>query len=182
MQAVWPSCSIDRSSSVSWTLQHPQPSRCIIDHLDPRRASLVLENLSEEHKVVSIQRLAECAVSPEIAQEVMASHSASPSGEHGRYSSPRAAQVQGGRRSSTACSMPSSRGRRCSEPWRKAHPELVLDIRDLMFTLKMITVPPARPSARSFPSGRRHGVGAAPGQSGPARAGLRGDQLPSRRC
>ena len=43
----------------------------MLAHLDPSRASLVLDNLSEEHKVVSIQRLAEMRqFSPEMAQKV----------------------------------------------------------------------------------------------------------------
>ncbi len=43
----------------------------VMAHLDPRRASMVLDNLNEEHKVVSIQRLAEMRqFSPEMAQKV----------------------------------------------------------------------------------------------------------------
>ena len=43
----------------------------VLAHLDPKRASQVLSNLSEEHKVVSIQRLAEMRqFSPEMAQKV----------------------------------------------------------------------------------------------------------------
>ena len=39
--------------------EHPQTIALVLAHLDPRRASMVLDSLSEEHKVVSIQRLAE---------------------------------------------------------------------------------------------------------------------------
>ena len=51
--------------------EHPQTIALVLAHLDPRRASQVLDNLSEEHKVVSIQRLAEMRqFSPEMAQKV----------------------------------------------------------------------------------------------------------------
>lgn len=39
--------------------EHPQTIALVLAHLDPKRASQVLSNLSEEHKVISIQRLAE---------------------------------------------------------------------------------------------------------------------------
>src|ERR1019366_4579683 len=51
--------------------EHPQTIALVLAHLDPRRASMVLDSLSEEHKVVSIQRLAEMRqFSPEMAQKV----------------------------------------------------------------------------------------------------------------
>ena len=51
--------------------EHPQTIALVLAHLDPRRASMVLDNLSEDHKVVSIQRLAEMRqFSPEMAQKV----------------------------------------------------------------------------------------------------------------
>ena len=51
--------------------EHPQTIALVLAHLDPRRASMVLDNLSEEHKVISIQRLAEMRqFSPEMAQKV----------------------------------------------------------------------------------------------------------------
>ncbi len=51
--------------------EHPQTIALVLAHLDPRRASMVLDNLNEEHKVVSIQRLAEMRqFSPEMAQKV----------------------------------------------------------------------------------------------------------------
>jgi flagellar motor switch protein FliG len=51
--------------------EHPQTIALVLAHLDPRRASLVVDNLSEEHKVVSLQRLAEMRqFSPEMAQKV----------------------------------------------------------------------------------------------------------------
>jgi flagellar motor switch protein FliG len=51
--------------------EHPQSIALVLAHLDPRRASQVLDNLSEEHKVISIQRLAEMRqFSPEMAQKV----------------------------------------------------------------------------------------------------------------
>ncbi|MGA2216586.1 MAG: flagellar motor switch protein FliG, partial [Terracidiphilus sp.] len=39
--------------------EHPQTIALVLAHLDPKRAALVLDNLSEGHRVVSIQRLAE---------------------------------------------------------------------------------------------------------------------------
>ena len=51
--------------------EHPQTIALVLAHLDPRRASQVVDNLSEEHKVVSLQRLAEMRqFSPEMAQKV----------------------------------------------------------------------------------------------------------------
>ena len=51
--------------------EHPQTIALVLAHLDPKRASMVLDNLSEEHKVVSVQRLAEMRqFSPEMAQKV----------------------------------------------------------------------------------------------------------------
>src|SRR5579859_5768793 len=51
--------------------EHPQTIALVLAHLDPRRASQVVDNLSEDHKVVSLQRLAEMRqFSPEMAQKV----------------------------------------------------------------------------------------------------------------
>ena len=51
--------------------EHPQTIALVLAHLDPRRASQVLDNLSEDHKVLSVQRLAEMRqFSPEMAQKV----------------------------------------------------------------------------------------------------------------
>ena len=51
--------------------EHPQTIALVLAHLDPRRASTVLDNLSEDHKVVAVQRLAEMRqFSPEMAQKV----------------------------------------------------------------------------------------------------------------
>ncbi|HUY95360.1 MAG TPA: hypothetical protein VMU71_08675, partial [Terracidiphilus sp.] len=51
--------------------EHPQTIALVLAHLDPRRASQVLDSLSEEHKVVSVERLAQMRqFSPEMAQKV----------------------------------------------------------------------------------------------------------------
>jgi flagellar motor switch protein FliG len=51
--------------------EHPQTIALVLAHLDPKRASTVLDSLSEERKVLSIQRLAEMRqFSPEMAQKV----------------------------------------------------------------------------------------------------------------
>jgi flagellar motor switch protein FliG len=78
--------------------EHPQTIALVLAHLDPRRASLVLDNLSEEHKVVSIQRLAEMRqFSPEMAQKV--AHILHRRLEHGRYGSQELLRFQGSGRS-----------------------------------------------------------------------------------
>jgi flagellar motor switch protein FliG len=51
--------------------EHPQTVALVLAHLDPKRASMVLSNLSEEQKVASVRRLAEMRqFSPEMAQKV----------------------------------------------------------------------------------------------------------------
>ncbi len=51
--------------------EHPQTIALVLAHLDPRRASLVLDNLSEERKVAAVRRLAQMRqFSPEMAQKV----------------------------------------------------------------------------------------------------------------
>ena len=51
--------------------EHPQTIALVLAHLDPRKASMVLSSLSEEHRVVAVQRLAEMRqFSPEMAQKV----------------------------------------------------------------------------------------------------------------
>jgi len=51
--------------------EHPQTVALVLAHLDPKRASLVLDSLSEEQKVGVVRRLAEMRqFSPEMAQKV----------------------------------------------------------------------------------------------------------------
>ena len=69
--------------------EHPQTIALVLAHLDPKPGLARADNLSEEHKVVSIQRLAEMRqFSPEMAQKV--AHDPAPAagkcGRHGRQS------------------------------------------------------------------------------------------------
>ncbi|HEX3435912.1 MAG TPA: flagellar motor switch protein FliG [Pseudacidobacterium sp.] len=51
--------------------EHPQTVALVLAHLDPKRASLVLNSLSEDKKVAVVRRLAEMRqFSPEMAQKV----------------------------------------------------------------------------------------------------------------
>ena len=62
-RAIWRSCSgsIPQQLGKFLDTEHPQTVALVLAHLDPRRASMVLDNLSEEHKVVSIRGWRRCA-------------------------------------------------------------------------------------------------------------------------
>ncbi len=122
--------------------EHPQTIALVLAHLDPRRASLVLDNLSEEHKVVSIQRLAEMRqFSPEMAQKVAHSlHRRLESmGDTARksYSGFKAVADLLNR-------LNAEESKHILETIEDNQPELALNIRNLMFTFEdLITVPAA---------------------------------------
>lgn len=122
--------------------EHPQTIALVLAHLDPRRASQVLDNLSEEHKVVSIQRLAEMRqFSPEMAQKVaLILHRRLESmGDTAResYSGFKAVADLLNR-------LNAEESKKILESIEEAQPELALSIRNLMFTFEdLITVPPA---------------------------------------
>jgi len=122
--------------------EHPQTIALVLAHLDPRRASLVLENLSEDHKVVSIRRLAEMRqFSPEMAQKValILHRRLENVGDTKRksYSGFKAVADLLNR-------VNAEESKRILEELEEGQPELALNIRNLMFTFEdLVTVPPA---------------------------------------
>jgi len=122
--------------------EHPQTIALVLAHLDPRRASLVLDNLSEEHKVVSIQRLAEMRqFSPEMAQKVahILHRRLESVGDTARksYSGFKAVADLLNR-------LNADESKHILETIEEGQPELALSIRNLMFTFEdLVTVPPA---------------------------------------
>jgi flagellar motor switch protein FliG len=122
--------------------EHPQTIALVLAHLDPRRASMVLDNLSEEHKVVSIQRLAEMRqFSPEMAQKVahILHRRLENVGDTQRksYSGFKAVADLLNR-------LNAEQSKKILESIEESAPELALSIRNLMFTFEdLVTVPPA---------------------------------------
>jgi len=122
--------------------EHPQTIALVLAHLDPRRASVVLENLSDDHRVVAVQRLAEMRqFSPEMAQKVaLILHRRLESvGDVGRrfYSGSKAVADLLNR-------VNAEEAKKILEAIEESQPELALSIRNLMFTFEdLITVPPA---------------------------------------
>jgi len=130
--------------------EHPQTIELVLAHLDPRRASLVLDNLSEEHKVVSVQRLAEMRqFSPEMAQKVahILHRRLESVGDTGRrsYSGFKAVADLLNR-------VNAEEAKKILEAIEESQPELALSIRNLMFTFEdLVTIPAA--SIREIVSG-----------------------------
>lgn len=130
--------------------EHPQTIALVLAHLDPRRASLVLDNLSEEHKVVSVQRLAEMRqFSPEMAQKVahILHRRLESVGDNGRksYSGFKAVADLLNR-------VNAEEAKKILEAIEESQPELALNIRNLMFTFEdLVTIPSA--SIREIVSG-----------------------------
>jgi flagellar motor switch protein FliG len=122
--------------------EHPQTIALVLAHLDPRRASQVLDNLTEEHKVVSVQRLAEMRqFSPEMAQKVaqILHRRLESMGDTARrsYSGFKAVADLLNR-------LNAEESKRILEVIEDSEPELALNIRNLMFTFEdLITVPAA---------------------------------------
>jgi flagellar motor switch protein FliG len=122
--------------------EHPQTIALVLAHLDPRRASLVLDNMSEEHKVVSIQRLAEMRqFSPEMAQKVahILHRRLESMGDTARksYSGFKAVADLLNR-------LNAEESKHILETIEDSQPELALSIRNLMFTFEdLVTVPAA---------------------------------------
>ena len=121
--------------------EHPQTIALVLAHLDPRRASMVLDNLTEEHKVVSIQRLAEMRqFSPEMAQKVaqILHRRLESVGDTARksYSGYKAVADLLNR-------LNAEEAKKILEAIEEGQPELALSIRNLMFTFEdLVTVPP----------------------------------------
>lgn len=130
--------------------EHPQTIALVLAHLDPRRASLVLDNLSEDHKVVSVQRLAEMRqFSPEMAQKVahILHRRLESVGDNARksYSGFKAVADLLNR-------LNVEEAKKILETIEDGQPELALSIRNLMFTFEdLVTVPAA--SIREIVSG-----------------------------
>ena len=122
--------------------EHPQTIALVLAHLDPRKAAQVLKSLSEEHKVVSIQRLAEMRqFSPEMAQKVahILHRRLENVGDTGRksYSGFKAVADLLNRLNAEV-------SKHILESIEDNQPELALGIRNLMFTFEdLVTVPPA---------------------------------------
>ena len=114
----------------------------MLAHLDPRRASLVLDNLSEERKVVAVRRLAEMRqFSPEMAQKValILHRRLENVGDNKRksYSGFKAVADLLNRQNA-------EEAKHILEVLEESDPELALNIRNLMFTFDdLIAVPPA---------------------------------------
>lgn len=130
--------------------EHPQTIALVLAHLDPRRASQVLDSLSEDHKVVSIQRLAEMRqFSPEMAQKVahILHRRLESVGDTARksYSGFKAVADLLNR-------LNAEEAKKILETIEEGEPELALNIRNLMFTFEdLITVP--APTIREIVSG-----------------------------
>ena len=122
--------------------EHPQTIALVLAHLDPKRASMVLDTLSEEHKVVSIQRLAEMReFSPEMAQKVahILHRRLESMGDTARksYSGFKAVADLLNR-------LNAEESKHILETIENGQPELALSIRNLMFTFEdLVTVPAA---------------------------------------
>jgi len=122
--------------------EHPQTIALVLAHLDPRRASLVLDNLSEEHKVVAVQRLAEMRqFSPEMAQKVahILHRRLESVGDNARrsYSGFKAVADLLNR-------LNAEEAKGILDAIEESNPELALNIRNLMFTFEdLVTVPAA---------------------------------------
>jgi flagellar motor switch protein FliG len=122
--------------------EHPQTIALVLAHLDPKRASMVLDNLTEEHKVLSIQRLAEMRqFSPEMAQKVahILHRRLESMGDTARksYSGFKAVADLLNR-------LNAEESKTILETIEEGEPELALSIRNLMFTFEdLVTVPPA---------------------------------------
>ena len=122
--------------------EHPQTIALVLAHLDPRKASMVLASLSEEHKVVAIQRLAEMRqFSPEMAQKVahILHRRLESVGDAARksYSGFKAVADLLNR-------LNAEEAKSILETIEEGQPELALSIRNLMFTFEdLVTVPAA---------------------------------------
>jgi flagellar motor switch protein FliG len=122
--------------------EHPQTIALVLAHLDPKRASMVLDNLTEEHKVLAIQRLAEMRqFSPEMAQKVahILHRRLESMGDTARKSYSGFKSV-----ADLLNRLNAEESKKILETIEEDQPELALSIRNLMFTFEdLVTVPPA---------------------------------------
>ncbi len=122
--------------------ENPQTVAVVLAHLDARRASLLIESLSEERRVEAVRRLAAMRqFSPEMAQRVaMILHRRLESmGDTGRraYAGFKAVADLLNR-------MESEEAKKILDEIEAADTAMALSIRNLMFTFEdMVTIPPA---------------------------------------
>jgi len=122
--------------------EHPQTIAVVLAHLDARRASILIDSLSEERRVEAIRRLAAMRqFSPEMAQRVaMILHRRLESmGDTGRrsYSGFKAVADLLNR-------MESEQAKKILDEIEAADTAMALSIRNLMFTFEdLVTIPPA---------------------------------------
>lgn len=122
--------------------EHPQTVALVLAHLDPRRASNVLENLDQERRVAAVRRLAAMReFSPELAQKIalILHRQAEKVGESSRksYSGFKAVADLLNR-------VPSDQSKVILEKIEEDDPEMALGVRNLMFTFEdLVTVPAA---------------------------------------
>jgi flagellar motor switch protein FliG len=122
--------------------EHPQTIALVLAHLDPRRASMVLDNLSEDHKVALHPAAGRDA--PVLARDGAEGgpHSAPAAGERGRHGAQELLRLQGGGRSAEPAQC--RRVEKDSGDHRRRPAGAGLSIRNLMFTFEdLVTVPPA---------------------------------------
>jgi len=122
--------------------EHPQTVALVLAHLDPKRASQVLNSLSEEQKVSVVRRLAEMRqFSPEMAQKVaVILHKRLESvGDTSRkaYAGFKAVADLLNR-------LDAEQAKKILEQIEEDEPEVAINIRNLMFTFEdLVTVPSA---------------------------------------
>jgi flagellar motor switch protein FliG len=122
--------------------EHPQTVALVLAHLDPKRASLVLDSLGDEHKVDAVRRLAEMRqFSPEMAQKVavILHRRLENVGDTGRkaYSGFKAVADLLNR-------LDAEPAKKILEQIEEGDAELALSIRNLMFTFEdLVTIPSA---------------------------------------
>lgn len=122
--------------------EHPQTVALVLAHLDPRRASTVLESLDGERRVAAIRRLAGMReFSPELAQKIalILHQRAEKLGKMSRksYSGFKAVADLLNR-------VPADQSKGILEKIEVDDPQMALGVRNLMFTFDdLVTVPPA---------------------------------------
>lgn len=120
--------------------EHPQTVALVLAHLDPKRASQVIDSLSDEHRVDAIRRLAAMRqFSPEMAQKVaLILHKRLENvGESSRkaYAGFKAVADLLNRQDA-------EQAKRILEQIEESDPETALSIRNLMFTFEdLVTIP-----------------------------------------
>lgn len=122
--------------------EHPQTVALVLAHLDPRRASTVLESLEPERRVAAVRRLAGMReFSPDLAQKIaiILQQRVEKVGKmsHKSYSGYKAVADLLNR-------VPSDQSKNILEKIELDDPQMALGVRNLMFTFDdLVTVPPA---------------------------------------